>query len=194
MRLGMFSMPSHPPERGLGEGHDWDLQTLIWADELGFEEAWIGEHHAMVWEPHPSPDLLVVEGFRHTKNLRIGPGGFLLPYYHPAELANRVSMMDHLSEGRLNFGVAASGLPSDWAMFGVDGMEGLFPEGRCLLVRQKLFPGQRIRSLHRCDRPKVPHSAKIRITPGGLGRFGLSERDKRRKRNCGGHKEWSEAL
>jgi alkanesulfonate monooxygenase SsuD/methylene tetrahydromethanopterin reductase-like flavin-dependent oxidoreductase (luciferase family) len=117
-------MPSHPPERGLGEGHDWDLQNLVWADEYGFEEAWIGEHHAMVWEPHPSPDLLVVEGFRATKNLRIGPGGFLLPYHHPAELANRVAMLDHISGGRLNFGIAASGSPTDWEMFQVDGVNG----------------------------------------------------------------------
>lgn len=124
MRLGMFTMPSHPPERPLGEGHDWDLKNLIWADELGFEEAWIGEHHAMVWEPHPSPDLLVVEGFRHTKNIRIGPGGFLLPYHHPAELANRVAMLDHISGGRLNFGIAASGSPTDWEMFQVDGFGG----------------------------------------------------------------------
>ena len=62
-----------------------------------------------------------------TKNIRIGPGGFLLPYHHPAELANRVAMLDHLSGGRLNFGVAACGLPSDWAMFNVDGMSGAEP-------------------------------------------------------------------
>ena len=124
MKLGLFTMPSHPPERGLGDGHDWDLQNLIWADELGFEEAWIGEHHAMVWEPHPSPDLLVIEGLRHTKNMRIGPGGFCLPYHHPAELANRVAMMDHISRGRLNLGIAASGSPTDWEMFGVDGLNG----------------------------------------------------------------------
>ena len=60
-----------------------------------------------------------------TKNIRLGPGGFLLPYHHPAELANRVAMLDHISGGRLNFGVAASGLPSDWAMFNVDGMSGV---------------------------------------------------------------------
>ncbi len=47
-----------------------------------------------------------------------------MPYYHPAELANRVALLDHISEGRLNFGIAASGLPSDWEMFGVDGMNG----------------------------------------------------------------------
>ncbi|MGQ0699271.1 MAG: LLM class flavin-dependent oxidoreductase [Panacagrimonas sp.] len=124
MDIGYFTMPSHPPERSLKDGHDWDLQTLRWCDELGFKEAWIGEHHTAPWEPNPTPDLLLAQAFLQTKNIRLGPGGFLLPYHHPAELANRVAMLDHLSGGRLNFGVAASGLPSDWAMFHVDGMSG----------------------------------------------------------------------
>ncbi|MBX9699771.1 MAG: LLM class flavin-dependent oxidoreductase, partial [Acetobacteraceae bacterium] len=124
MDFGYFAMPSHPPERGLKAGHDYDLSVLRDLDRLGFTEAWIGEHHTAPWEPHPAPDLLIVEALRQTERLRIGPGGFLLPYHHPAELANRVAMMDHLSEGRLVFGVAASGLPSDWAMFNVDGMSG----------------------------------------------------------------------
>ncbi len=125
MEFGYFTMPSHPPERGLKAGHDWDLRTLRWLDELGYAEAWIGEHYTAPWEPHPSPDLLIAQALLQTKRLRIGPGGFLLPYHHPAELAHRVAMLDHLSEGRLNFGVAASGLPSDWAMFQVDGMAGV---------------------------------------------------------------------
>jgi alkanesulfonate monooxygenase SsuD/methylene tetrahydromethanopterin reductase-like flavin-dependent oxidoreductase (luciferase family) len=125
MELGYFSMPSHPPERGLKAGVDWDLQTMRWLDELGYTEAWIGEHHTAPWEPNPSPDLLVAQALLQTKRLRIGPGGFLLPYHHPAELANRVAILDHMSEGRLLFGVAASGLPSDWAMFNVDGMSGV---------------------------------------------------------------------
>ena len=124
MRTGFFTMPSHPPERDLREGYEFDLQNIRWADELGFEEGWIGEHHTAPWEPHGAPDFMVVEGFRQTKNIRLGPGGFLLPYHNPAELANRLAQMDHLGQGRLNFGVAASGLPSDWAMFNVDGMSG----------------------------------------------------------------------
>ena len=112
MEFGYFAMPSHPPERGLKAGHDWDLQTLRWLDELGYTEAWIGEHYTAPWEPHPSPDLLIAQALMQTKRIRIGPGGFLLPYHHPAELAARVAMLDHLSEGRLNFGVAASGLPT----------------------------------------------------------------------------------
>ncbi len=125
MEYGLFTMPSHPPERSLGDGHRWDLQVLRWADELGFSEAWIGEHHTAPWEPHPSPDLLVSQALMETKDIRLGPGGFLLPYHHPAELANRVAMLDHIAQGRLNFGVAASGLPSDWALFNVDGMSGV---------------------------------------------------------------------
>ena len=121
MDYGLFTMPSHPPERALYDGHQWDLQQLRWADELGFSEAWIGEHHTAPWEPHPAPDLLVAQALMQTKRMRIGPGGFLMPYHHPAELANRVAMLDHLAQGRLNFGVAASGLPSDWALFNVDG-------------------------------------------------------------------------
>jgi alkanesulfonate monooxygenase SsuD/methylene tetrahydromethanopterin reductase-like flavin-dependent oxidoreductase (luciferase family) len=124
MELGLFTMPSHPPERSLYDGHQWDLQVLRWADELGYKEAWIGEHHTAPWEPHPSPDLLIAQSLLQTKNIRLGPGGFLLPYHHPAELANRVAMLDHMAQGRLNFGVASSGLPSDWALFNVDGNAG----------------------------------------------------------------------
>ncbi|MEZ5856911.1 MAG: LLM class flavin-dependent oxidoreductase [Hyphomicrobiaceae bacterium] len=124
MQIGYFTMPSHPPERSLKDGHEWDLQVLRWLDELGYTECWIGEHHTAPWEPHPSPDLIIAQALMQTKNIRIGPGGFLLPYHHPAELANRVAMLDHISGGRLNFGVAASGLPSDWEMFNVDGSTG----------------------------------------------------------------------
>src|SRR5499425_3898706 len=124
MQYGLFTMPSHPPERSLADGHRWDLQTLRWADEFGFEEAWIGEHHTAPWEPHPSPDLLLAQAFLQTKNIRLGPGGFCLPYHHPAELANRIAMLDHLSGVRLTVGFAASGSPTDWEMFGVDGLHG----------------------------------------------------------------------
>src|SRR5881628_3598925 len=66
MDYGLFTMPSHPPERSLFDGHRWDLQQLRWADELGFSEAWIGEHHTAPWEPHPAPDLLVAQALMET--------------------------------------------------------------------------------------------------------------------------------
>src|SRR4029078_251446 len=84
--------------------------------------------------PHPSPDFLVAQALMQTKNIRLGPGGFLLPFHHPAQIANRVAMRDHIWGGRLNFGIAASGLPSDWEMFNVDGANGV----NRLLMREAL--------------------------------------------------------
>ncbi len=124
MELGYFIMPSHPPERPLFDGHEFDLKQLRWADEFGYVEAWVGEHHTCPWEPNPSPDLLVAQALRETCRMKIGTGGFLLPYHHPAELANRAAFLDHISQGRYLFGIASGGLPSDWSMFNVDGMKG----------------------------------------------------------------------
>ena len=94
---------------------------LRWLDELGYRRP----GSASTTPRHGSRIRRPICWWRRLsadQEHPLGPGGFLLPYHHPAELANRVAMLDHLSDGRLNFGVAASGLPSDWAMFNVDGM------------------------------------------------------------------------
>jgi alkanesulfonate monooxygenase SsuD/methylene tetrahydromethanopterin reductase-like flavin-dependent oxidoreductase (luciferase family) len=94
------------------------------ADELGYAEAWIGEHFTAVWEPCPAPDLLIAQALLQTDLIRIGPGGHILPYHHPAELAHRIAYLDHLSNGRINLGVSAGRVPSDLMLFQVDGESG----------------------------------------------------------------------
>ena len=124
MEAGIFMMPSHPPERSLRDGFEWDLQHIELCDRLGFSEAWIGEHFTAPWEPNPAPDILIAQALLKTKRIRLAAGAHLLPYHHPAELACRVAFMDHISQGRLMFGIGAGGLPSDWRLFNVDGMSG----------------------------------------------------------------------
>jgi len=122
MELGLFMMPSHPPERSFREGFEWDMEVLRRADRLGFSEAWIGEHFTSPWEPNPAPDLLVVRALAETNRIKLAPGAHLLPFHHPAELACRVAFMDHLAQGRYMLGIGASGLASDWQLFQVDGI------------------------------------------------------------------------
>ena len=124
MKHGLFMMPSHPPERELFQAHQWDLDCLSLADDLGFSEAWIGEHFTSPWEPIPSPDLMIAQALARTKNIKLATGVHLLPYHHPAELAHRVAYLDHLAQGRFMFGIGSGGLPSDYELFDVDGNAG----------------------------------------------------------------------
>lgn len=134
MQIGLFTMPSHPPERSLYDGVQWDLAVLRWGDELGYQEAWLGEHHIAPWEPNPAPDLVIAQALLQTQRIRLGPGGFLLPFHHPAQIANRVAFLDHLSRGRFNFGVAAGQVKGDLLLFNVDGRSGQNRE----MVRESL--------------------------------------------------------
>lgn len=124
MQCGIFMMPSHPPEREPYTAHQWDLDCLTLADELGFSEAWIGEHYTSQWEPVPSPDLMIAQALMRTKNIKLATGVHLLPYHHPAELAHRVAYLDHMAQGRFMFGIGSGGLPTDYDLFDVDGMGG----------------------------------------------------------------------
>src|SRR3954470_7163808 len=120
MDIGLFVMPGHPPERDIHAGAEWDLQQLIWADELGFTEAWIGEHFTVGWEPCPAPDIVIAQALRETKRIKLAPGAHLLPYHHPAELAHCVAYLDHLAQGRYMLGAGAGAYLSDASLFGVD--------------------------------------------------------------------------
>ena len=144
MQFGLFMMPSHPPERGLFEAHQWDLDFLALADELGLDEAWIGEHFTSPWEPIPAPDIMIAQALMRTKRIKLGTGAHLLPFHHPAELAHRVAYLDHLAQGRFLFGIGSSGLPSDWSLFNVDGQGGQHREmtREALDIILKLWAGE----------------------------------------------------
>lgn len=127
MELGLFMAPAHPPERtrergGYKKNFDWDIDVIKKADQLGFSEAWIGEHYSHPWEPVPCPDLVIQTAARETTNIVLAAGAFLPPFHHPAELAARIAFQDHLLEGRYMVGLGAGSVPSDFTMFNVDAM------------------------------------------------------------------------
>ncbi len=125
MELGSFMMPAHPRSRGLAEGHYHDLDTIEYLDALGYREAWVGEHYMLPAEPHPSPDLLLAQAILRTKQIMLAPGGFMLPFHHPAELAHRICMLDHMAQGRFMVGIGASGTTLDLEMFDIDHRAGV---------------------------------------------------------------------
>ncbi len=141
MELGLFMMPLHPPEKPIAQGFDEDLELVCLADELGFAEAWVGEHMTSRWETIAAPDLFLATAFPQTRHIRLGTGVYLPALHHPADLATRAAMLDQLSRGRFNLGVGTGSIPADRPFMGVDGspqaMQERFVEG--FEVMLKLF-------------------------------------------------------
>ncbi len=117
MKLGTFMMPLHPPEKDRTLGYEEDIEFVVRADELGFSEAWVGQHHTLAWEPIPANDVFIANALPRTKNIRLGSGVSIVPQHHPVNIAVRLAYLDHLSRGRINCGFGQGGVPTDWELF-----------------------------------------------------------------------------
>ena len=121
---GMFIMPFHAPEKPLAQGYDEDLELIILAEKLGFKEFWIGEHHTMKYETIVMPEIFIARALGETSTIRLGPAPVCLNQHHPAHVAGRLAMLDHLSKGRLNLCFGNGSVTADQELFGVDPKDG----------------------------------------------------------------------
>jgi len=117
MRLGMFMMPVHPPSRSFTDTLAEDEEKSLYADKLGFDELWLGEHFSATTEPIPSPLMFMAGLVPRTKNLSFGTAVICLPNHHPVKVAAEVAQFDHMSRGRFMFGIGVGGLFSDFELF-----------------------------------------------------------------------------
>ncbi len=120
MDFGLFMMPLHPPHRTFADSYDRDVAQIVLADQLGFREAWVGEHLTERWENAPAPDLLLAQALALTKNVKLGTGVTLLALHNPAYLAHRLAMLDHMARGRFQWGIGGGAIPTDLSLFGLD--------------------------------------------------------------------------
>jgi limonene 1,2-monooxygenase len=81
-------------------------------DRLDYDEAWIGEHHSAGFEVIASPEVFIAFAAERTRRIRLGTGVASLPYHHPLILADRMNQLDHMTRGRVMFGVGPGSLPS----------------------------------------------------------------------------------
>jgi alkanesulfonate monooxygenase SsuD/methylene tetrahydromethanopterin reductase-like flavin-dependent oxidoreductase (luciferase family) len=105
MKFGIFSNGLRG-NADASQTYDDDLQEIVAADELGFEEAWVSEHMGS-WLPDPVAlaDLLIAKASGVTKQIRLGPAVRLLPLFHPIDIALSAAICDHLTKGRYMLGI-----------------------------------------------------------------------------------------
>ena len=118
MELGFFTMPIHPLDKDWRTSLAEDREAFLLADELGFVEAYVGEHVTDKAEQITSCTMFLASLASAVKNMRLGTGTVNLPNSHPANVAAQVAMLDHLLDGRFNFGISPGGLASDAEVFG----------------------------------------------------------------------------
>lgn len=120
LRFGAFIAPFHPLRENPTLAIERDLELVQWMDRLGYDEAWIGEHHSAGYELIASPELFIATVAERTRHIRLGTGVSSLPYHHPLMLADRINQLDHITRGRVMFGVGPGALPSDAFMMGIE--------------------------------------------------------------------------
>ena len=122
-RFGIFLAPFHPVDESPLQAFDRDMELVCLLDELGYEEAWIGEHHSAGYETIASPEVFIAGAAERTRHIRLGTGVSSLPYHHPLLLADRIMQLDYQTRGRTMFGVGPGALPSDAFMMGIDPLD-----------------------------------------------------------------------
>lgn len=121
-----------------------DLELMEWLDKLGYDEAWIGEHHSGGYETISSPEIFIAAAAERTKRIKFGMGVISLPYHNPLIVANRVIQLDHQTRGRVMFGAGPGLLESDASMMGIDPIVKRDRLEQSLEVILRLFRGETV--------------------------------------------------
>ena len=124
MRFGVFHAPYHLP---MGQNPNLalhrDVEFIKHLDRLGFDEAWVGEHHSCGSELISDPALFLAHVAPQTSHIKLGTGVLSLPYHNPLWVADRIILLDHLTRGRIMLGLGPGALTTDAYMIGLDPLE-----------------------------------------------------------------------
>ncbi len=121
MQFGVLQFFSWPNRRGeLSTVYERALDRVRIMDQTGFDAVWLAEHHFSTYSVCPSVHVMAAHVAGITKNLRIGTAVSLAAFYHPLRLAEEVALLDHLTQGRINWGAGRGFDRKEMEVFGVD--------------------------------------------------------------------------
>jgi len=120
MEFGLFTEFASPPGVTAAAAFDESLAQMKAAEDLGFDAVWLAEIHFQKDRSVLAAPLVIAAALAAcTRRVKIGIAVQVLPLSHPLRLAEDVATVDHLSKGRLEFGVGRSGLPGHYQGFNI---------------------------------------------------------------------------
>ncbi|WP_433581118.1 LLM class flavin-dependent oxidoreductase [Paenibacillus amylolyticus] len=81
------------------------LERVQLVDELGFTRYWFAEHHNTLNQVSTSPDLMVAYAAAHTKDIRVGSGGIMMPNHSPLKVVENFSLLEAMYTSRIDLGI-----------------------------------------------------------------------------------------
>jgi alkanesulfonate monooxygenase SsuD/methylene tetrahydromethanopterin reductase-like flavin-dependent oxidoreductase (luciferase family) len=121
MKFGIFVFGDNHPDVGRSNQKYYEevLTMAEWAEELGFDSFWLGEHHFYWYGTCVSPPMIIAALAQRTKKIRLGPAISVLPFHHPLIVAEEYALADNLCGGRLNFAIGSGFSPLEYKTFGM---------------------------------------------------------------------------
>ncbi len=120
VQVGLFTEFQRAPGMDEAQAFDEAMAQTIAAEDLGLDAVWLAEIHFQKERSVLSSPLVVAASIAaRTRHMRIGIAVQVLSLAHPLRLAEDVATLDHLSKGRLDFGVGRSGLPGHYSGFNI---------------------------------------------------------------------------
>lgn len=97
-----------------------ELGMLERCEELGFDSIWMAEHHFDDYSMCPDNMQALSYLAGRTKTIRLATGAVILPWNNPLRVVEKITMLDHLSGGRMMFGMGRGLAKMEYAGFGID--------------------------------------------------------------------------
>jgi alkanesulfonate monooxygenase SsuD/methylene tetrahydromethanopterin reductase-like flavin-dependent oxidoreductase (luciferase family) len=139
MKFGIFIFGDNHPE--LGRTNQTFFEEILtlgeWAEELGFDSFWFGEHHLYWYGTCVSPPMLIAALGQRTKKIRLGPAVAVPSFHNPLIVAEEYALADNLCGGRLEFALGSGFSPVEFQQFGMTMEEARerFWEGADVLIK-----------------------------------------------------------
>ncbi len=118
-QFSVFSVQDHYPDgaRTVAQYYEETLQSMVLAEELGYDAYWVAEHHFHEYGIIPDPAVFLAAASQRTSRIGLGVAVSVLPFRNPLLTAESYAMVDTLSQGRLILGVGSGYLKHEFAGF-----------------------------------------------------------------------------
>ena len=145
MKFAAYAMPSYCEEFGISEGEFLraTVDHLVSAETLGYDSVWVNEHHFHQYGGlMPSLPTMLAALAQRTSRVRLGTSVVVLPLHHPLEVAEQLSMVDLMSNGRVDLGIGRGFVSHDYEVMGVNYADAQDRLMESLEVIRKAWSGQ----------------------------------------------------